>query len=65
MTARRRGTATGRVSNDGPPTVAPADDPPAAYPDTPVPDYTEGQFDPNTPAPGYPLSNISSTRGCR
>ncbi len=26
-------------------------------PDTPVPDYTEGQFSPNLPAPGYPLAS--------
>ena len=27
-----------------------------------MPDYTEGQFDPNSPAPGYPLTDISSTK---
>jgi phosphate-selective porin OprO/OprP len=30
--------------------------------EAPVPDYTEGQFFPNAPAPGYPLSNASSDR---
>ena len=35
---------------------------PSRYGDTPVPDYTEGQFDPNSPAPGYPLTDISSTK---
>ncbi len=35
---------------------------PSAYPDTPVPDYTEGQFFPNSPAPGYPLSNEPGTK---
>ena len=27
---------------------------------TPVPDYTEGHFFPYTPAPGYPVSNMST-----
>ena len=35
---------------------------PSRYRDTPVPDYTEGQFVPNSPAPGYPLTDISSTK---
>jgi phosphate-selective porin OprO and OprP len=35
---------------------------PSRYLDTPVPDYTEGQFDPDSPAPGYPLTDISSTK---
>jgi len=43
-------------------TAPPPDDAQAAYLDTPVPDYTEGQFFPNSPAPGYPLSNVSSAR---
>jgi phosphate-selective porin OprO and OprP len=30
--------------------------------DTPVPDYTEGQFFPNTPAPGYSLPNLAHNR---
>jgi phosphate-selective porin OprO/OprP len=30
--------------------------------EAPVPDYTEDQFEPYSPAPGYPLSNISSDR---
>ena len=40
----------------------PDDEPPSAYTDTPVPDYTEGQFEPDTPAPGYPKSNVSSSK---
>jgi phosphate-selective porin OprO/OprP len=39
----------------------PVDSPPSRYRDTPVPDYTEGQFVPNSPAPGYPLTDVSST----
>jgi len=45
-----------------PPTVPPSDNTPSAYLDTPVPDYTEGQFNPNAPAPGYPLTDLSSTK---
>lgn len=43
------------------PTVEPAptpiDDVPATEIEAPVPDYTEGQFSPEAPAPGYPYSN--------
>jgi phosphate-selective porin OprO and OprP len=43
--------------------TAPSNDAnPSAYPDTPVPDYTEGQFFPNSAAPGYPLSNEPGTK---
>ena len=35
---------------------APPVDPAAV--ENPVPDYTEGQFAPNTPAPGYPLPSL-------
>jgi len=42
--------------------VPPLDNARSAYLDTPVPDYTEGQFVPNSPAPGYPLSNISTAK---
>ncbi len=38
----------------------PTDNVGSAYLDTPVPDYTEGQFVPDAPAPGYPVSNVSS-----
>ncbi len=38
-------------------------DVPGADPDSPVPDYTEGQFFPNSPAPGYSLAKVSGTRG--
>ncbi len=48
--------------DDVAPTVPPADIPPSSYPDTPVPDYTEGQFNPSSPAPGYPLTDLSSTK---
>ena len=41
---------------------SPSDDVRSPYLDTPVPDYTEGQFNPNSPAPGYPLSDVSSTK---
>ena len=47
---------------DGARIEPPADSPPSPYPDTPVPDYTEGQFDPISPAPGYPLTDLSSTK---
>jgi phosphate-selective porin OprO and OprP len=33
---------------------------PGSYPASPVPDYTEGRFTPNDPAPDYPDSNIIS-----
>jgi len=44
-------------------TAPPSDDVQAAYLDSPVPDYTEGHFVPFSPAPGYPLSKISSGKG--
>jgi phosphate-selective porin OprO and OprP len=40
----------------------PRDDSQAANPDTPVPDYTEGQIFPDSTPPGYPLSKASSGR---
>jgi phosphate-selective porin OprO/OprP len=43
-------------------TVPPAPVSPSRYRDTPVPDYTEGQFDPDTPAPGYPLTDMTSAK---
>jgi phosphate-selective porin OprO/OprP len=49
-------------SGDAATTVPPADRPQSPYRDTPVPDYTEGQFDPSSPAPGYPLTDFSSTK---
>jgi phosphate-selective porin OprO/OprP len=30
--------------------------------ESPVPDYTEGQFTPTAPAPGYPLSNVDDDK---
>ncbi len=35
---------------------------PGADPDSPIPDYTEGQFFPSTPAPGYSLPNLARNR---
>jgi phosphate-selective porin OprO and OprP len=43
-------------------TPPPSSATPSRYRDTPVPDYTEGQFNPNTPAPGYPITDVSSTK---
>jgi phosphate-selective porin OprO and OprP len=43
-------------------TAPPRADAPSAGSDTPVPDYTEGQFSPKTPAPGYPISNPTDRR---
>ena len=40
----------------------PSDNAPAADPDTPVPDYTEGQFSPYLPIPGHAASEISSAK---
>jgi phosphate-selective porin OprO and OprP len=56
--ATNAGTNLGSTGSTTPPTATT----PSRYPDTPVPDYTEGQFDPNTPAPGYPLTDLSSTK---
>jgi phosphate-selective porin OprO/OprP len=42
--------------------AAPTDDAAAANTGTPVPDYTEGQFRPFTPAPGYAPSEIAGTK---
>jgi len=52
----------GENRSDGVGTASPLDDAQPAYLDTPVPDYTEGQFIPYSPAPGYPLWNITSAR---
>jgi phosphate-selective porin OprO/OprP len=52
----------GNNSRDTGAAAGPLFDVPAAYPDTPVPDYTEGQFLPFSPAPGYPISNTSAAR---
>jgi phosphate-selective porin OprO/OprP len=46
-------------------TAPPRDAARTNYLDTPVPDYTEDQFTPFTPAPGYPLSNVSSDKRMR
>jgi phosphate-selective porin OprO and OprP len=43
-------------------TAPPRDGTQETFPDSPVPDYTEGQFDPSEPAPGYPLAPSSSPR---
>ncbi len=43
-------------------TAPPVNTAPSRYPDTPVPDYTEGQFIPYTPAPGYPVTDLSGTK---
>jgi phosphate-selective porin OprO and OprP len=43
-------------------TPPPSSATPSRYRDTPVPDYTEGQFNPNMPAPGYPITDVSSTK---
>lgn len=43
----------------------PPNAPRAADEDTPVPDYTEGQFDPFTPAPGYGPTNAPESRRLR
>ena len=43
-------------------TPAPKEEVPATEPDTPVPDYTEGQFSPKSPAPGFPLSNTADRK---
>ncbi len=43
-------------------TAAPRVDVLGADPDSPVPDYTEGQFFPDAPAPGYSLSKISGAK---
>jgi phosphate-selective porin OprO/OprP len=40
----------------------PGDDAPAADPDTPVPDYTEGQFGPYLPIPGHAASEIAGAK---
>ena len=56
-------TATGSVRAMSRPTVAPSNDPPSAFPDTPVPDYNEEQFYPSTPAPGYPRMDAASALG--
>ncbi len=45
-----------------PSTLPPSNDPPSAYPDTPVPDYTEEQFYPYTPAPGFPRMDAASSK---
>jgi phosphate-selective porin OprO and OprP len=42
--------------------AAPLADAAATYPGTPVPDYTEGQFRPYAPAPGYAPSDAASTK---
>ncbi len=36
--------------------------PPVSESDTPVPDYTDGRFFPNFPAPGYPSPNVPGSR---
>jgi phosphate-selective porin OprO and OprP len=51
-------TNSGSLGGTPPPSSAT----PSRYRDTPVPDYTEGQFNPNTPAPGYPITDVSSTK---
>ncbi len=55
-------SGTIRNGGDARATATTPDDTPGAYPNSPVPDYTEGQFDPSTPAPGYPLGTSSSSR---
>jgi phosphate-selective porin OprO and OprP len=55
------GTDGGRPMGAEVGAAAPArDEIPAASIISPVPDYTEGQFNPLLPAPGYPLSNVST-----
>ncbi len=44
-------------------TALPGNDIQSAVGDSPVPDYTEGHFVPFSPAPGYPLSKVSSGSG--
>jgi phosphate-selective porin OprO and OprP len=44
------------------PTAPGLDESPAVDVDSPVPDYTEGQFFPDTPAPGYSLPQISRAK---
>jgi phosphate-selective porin OprO/OprP len=39
-------------------TMQPGDDVPATGIETPVPNYSEDQFTPDDPAPGYPFSNL-------
>ena len=56
--ATNAGTSTGSMGGES----SAYSTTPSRYRDTPVPDYTEGQFDPNTPAPGYPLTDLSSTK---
>lgn len=50
---------TGPGGND--PTL-PGEEAQAAEVDSPVPDYTEGQFSPATPAPGFPSSKRSDSK---
>ena len=55
-----------KVAGNGGPDVSattpPTRDAGRADPGTPVPDYTEGQFRPNSPAPGYPLSDTAAMK---
>ncbi len=51
------GDGAGRLDGEAAATAPPSNGDPSSYPDTPVPDYTEGQFVPNSPAPGYPVSS--------
>lgn len=43
-------------------TSPPSDAPLTADLESPVPDYTEGQFGPDNPAPGYPLPGITVSK---
>jgi len=55
-------TDAGTNSGDVAATARPGDGTQGANLDTPVPDYTEGQFLPYSPAPGYALSDISGAK---
>jgi phosphate-selective porin OprO and OprP len=50
------GNGVGRLDDAGARVAAPTDESQPVEPSSPVPDYTEGQFAPFSPPPGYPLA---------